>query len=183
MKNLSLSHVHCHLLINDRKHYMHAMLINASVWGPVMFAKEHCLSYCEAFYWCCGVPSSQARCQYKTFGLLMIRLTWQDQRQEIYNKHHSLLSGERWTEQNLCSFELHDDIIKWKHFPRNWPFVQGIHRSPVNSPHKGQWHGVSCDLHLNKRLSTQWWGWWFETASRSLWHHCNDELQTKLNFI
>ena len=23
--------------------------------------------------------------------------------------------------------------------PRNWPFVRGIHRSPVNSPHKGQW--------------------------------------------
>ena len=23
----------------------------------------------------------------------------------------------------------HDDVIKWKHFPRNWPFVQGIHRS------------------------------------------------------
>ena len=26
-----------------------------------------------------------------------------------------------------------DDAIKWKHFPRNWPFVLGIHRSPVNS--------------------------------------------------
>ena len=35
---------------------------------------------------------------------------------------------------------LHDDVIKWKHFPRYWPFVWGIHRSPVNSPHKGQWH-------------------------------------------
>ena len=36
----------------------------------------------------------------------------------------------------------HDDVIKWKHFPRYWPFVRGIHRSPVNSPHKGQWRGV-----------------------------------------
>ena len=36
----------------------------------------------------------------------------------------------------------HDDVIKWKHFPRYWPFVRGIHRSPVNSPHKGQWHGA-----------------------------------------
>ena len=35
--------------------------------------------------------------------------------------------------------ENHDDVIKWKHFPRNWPFVREIHRSPVNSPHKGQW--------------------------------------------
>ena len=33
----------------------------------------------------------------------------------------------------------HDDVIKWKHFPRYWPFVWGIHRSPVNSPYKGQW--------------------------------------------
>ena len=33
----------------------------------------------------------------------------------------------------------HDDVIKWKHFPRYWPFVRGIHRWPVNSPHKGQW--------------------------------------------
>ena len=32
--------------------------------------------------------------------------------------------------------------MKWKHFPRYWPFVRGIHRSPVNSPHKGQWRGA-----------------------------------------
>ena len=32
-----------------------------------------------------------------------------------------------------------DDVIKWKYFPRCWPFVRGIHRSPMNSPHKGQW--------------------------------------------
>ena len=38
--------------------------------------------------------------------------------------------------------ETYDDVIKWKHFPRYWPFVRGIHRSPVNSPHKGQWHGA-----------------------------------------
>ena len=36
----------------------------------------------------------------------------------------------------------HDDVIKWKHFPRNWPFVWEIHRSPVNFPHKGQWRGA-----------------------------------------
>ena len=36
----------------------------------------------------------------------------------------------------------HDDVIKWKHFPRYWPFVRGIHRSPVNSQHKSQWRGA-----------------------------------------
>ena len=36
----------------------------------------------------------------------------------------------------------HDDVMKWKNFLRYWPFVQGIHRSMVNSPHKGQWCGA-----------------------------------------
>ena len=38
--------------------------------------------------------------------------------------------------------KLHDDVIKWKHFPRYWPFVGGIHRSQVNSLHKVQWRGA-----------------------------------------
>ena len=36
----------------------------------------------------------------------------------------------------------HDGVIKWKHFPRYWPFVRGIHRSPMNSPQKGPWRGA-----------------------------------------
>ena len=36
----------------------------------------------------------------------------------------------------------HDDVTKRKLFPRYWSFVRGIHRSPVNSPHKGQWRGA-----------------------------------------
>ena len=154
------------------------------------------------------------------------------------------------------------DVIDWKHCPRYWPFVRGIPRSPVNSPHECQWYralmfsliyawtngwanhrdagdwrchrphydvtvinaifwqeikrippncipwwrhqmetfsaslaicagnspitgefpaqravtrgfGVFFDLRLNKRLSKQWRGWWFETPSRSIWRHCN----------
>ena len=56
--------------------------------------------------------------------------------------------------------------------------VTGIHRSPMNSPHKCQWI-----RRLNKRLSKQSWGWWFETPSRSLWRHRNvcsgDQWTTK----
>ena len=33
--------------------------------------------------------------------------------------------------------------------------------------------GVFFDLHPNKRLSKQWWGWWFETQSCPLWRHRN----------
>ena len=35
---------------------------------------------------------------------------------------------------------------------------------------------VSFDPRLNKRLSKQWWGWWFETPTRPLWRHCNVQL-------
>ena len=36
---------------------------------------------------------------------------------------------------------------------------------------------VFFDLHLNKRLSKQSWGWWFETPWCPLWCHCNDSFQ------
>ena len=49
----------------------------------------------------------------------------------------------------------HDDVIKWKQFPRYWPFVRGIHRSPVNSPHKGQWRGALMFTLIGARIN----GW------------------------
>ena len=39
--------------------------------------------------------------------------------------------------EKLTNRNSHDDVIKWKHFPRYWPFEQGIHWSTVYSPHKG----------------------------------------------
>ena len=69
----------------------------------------------------------------------------------------------------------HDDVIKWKHFPRNWPFVRGIHRSRWIPRTKASDAELWCffDLRLNKRLSKQSWGWWFGTLSSSLWRQCN----------
>ena len=37
---------------------------------------------------------------------------------------------------------------------------------------------VIFDPGLNKRLSKQSWGWWFETPSRSLWRHCDGKCNT-----
>ena len=47
----------------------------------------------------------------------------------------------------------HDDVIKWKHFPRYWPFVWEIHRSPVNFPHKGQWRGALMFILICARMN------------------------------
>ena len=82
-----------------------------------------------------------------------------------------------WLSLHAVAGSNHDDVIKWKHFPRYWPFVWGFRRSPVNSPHKGQWRGAlmfSLICVWINGLSKQSWGWWFETPSGSLWRHSND---------
>ena len=39
------------------------------------------------------------------------------------------------------------------------------------------------DLRLNKRLSKQSWGWWFETISCPLWRHCNDNDSSPAGYL
>ena len=84
-----------------------------------------------------------------------------------------LLPLAEWRSRSMCSF--HDDVIKWKHFPRNWPFVWGIHRSRWIPRTKASDAELWCFfyLRLNKRLSKQSWGWWFQTPPWPLWRHCN----------
>ena len=71
------------------------------------------------------------------------RLSKQSRRRWFETPSHSLwLYCNVFPFFNITQTLLHDDVIKWKHFPRNWPFVREIHRSPVNFPHKGQWRGA-----------------------------------------
>ena len=49
-----------------------------------------------------------------------------------------------------------------------------------NSPVTGEFPSqrpVLRSLRLNKRFSKEWWGWWFETQSFSLWRHCNGRIE------
>ena len=48
---------------------------------------------------------------------------------------------------------------------------------PAQRPVTGSFD-VFFDLRLNKRMSKQWWGWWFETPSCPLWRHCNVFLRS-----
>ena len=75
--------------------------------------------------------------------------------------------------------------IKWKHFPRYWPFVRGIQRWPVDSPHKGQRNGVLCLFYvrLNKRLSKQSIYWWFKTPWHPLWRQCNGLVSVRYPYF
>ena len=70
--------------------------------------------------------------------------------------------------QDGVHFRLHhDDVIKWKHISRYWPFVWGIHRSLGNSPHNGQWLGA-----LMLSLICAWTnGWANNWDADDLRHH------------
>ena len=57
---------------------------------------------------------------------------------------------------------VHDDVIKWKYFPRYWTCAGN---SPVTGEVPSQKpvmrsFDVFFDLCMNKRLSKQWWGWY-----------------------
>ena len=60
---------------------------------------------------------------------------------------------------------VYDNVMAWKFFSHYWPFVRGIHRSTVDSPHKGPvvW---SLELTVNRKVS---WRSFDITVIRCLW--------------
>ena len=72
----------------------------------------------------------------------------------------------------------HDDVIKWKQKPRYWPFVRGIHRSPVNSPHKGQWRGALMFSFICVWIN----GWVNNLKAGDLRRYCAHYDVTVINF-
>ena len=69
----------------------------------------------------------------------------------------------------------------WRHQMDTFSASQALcaGKSPVTGEFPSQRSGtrsfdVFYDLRLNKRLSKQSWGWWFETLSCSLLRHCNE---------
>ena len=116
-----------------------------------------------------------------------------------------------YNEKNMLLHDVgipHDDVIKWKHFLRYWPFVQGIHRPPVNSPHKDQWRGalmfsLICALTnvwVNNRYAGDWrrhrahcdatvmvtWcrnAWWTVSRNYIAFFLCRDVENVLLIFI
>ena len=70
---------------------------------------------------------------------------------------------------------------RWRHQMETFSALLALcaRNSPVTGEFPSQWpvkrsFDVFFDLHLNKRLSKQSWGWLFETSSSPLWRHCND---------
>ena len=72
-------------------------------------------------------------------------------------------------------------ITWWRHQMETFSALPAL--CAENSPVTGEFptqrpvarsFDVFFDLRLNKQLSKQSWGWWFETPSRPLWRQYND---------
>ena len=129
--------------------------------------------------------------------------TWWRHQIETFSAFITMTS--QWASLTIVYSIVYSDADQRKHqSSASLGFVRGIHREPVNSPHKGpvtrkmlpfddvimllaicagnslvqspvtRSFDVFFDLCLNGRLSKQWWGWWFEAPSRPLWRHCNE---------
>ena len=72
-------------------------------------------------------------------------------------------------------YRYHDNVIKWKLFPRYWPFVRGIHRSPVIFPHKGPVMLWCCSAWAVKQTVERPMIWGYMTF---MWHNRNDPADT-----
>ena len=56
----------------------------------------------------------------------------------LSHRKSSFIKSMTYNTQLEWALLTHDDVTKWRQFPRYWPFVCGI---PMNSHHKGQWRG------------------------------------------
>ena len=97
---------------------------------------------------------------------------WQSSRQRCqaryyHKKSYLMLTRVPAFMGHYCILLAHDDVLKWKHFPRCWPSVRGIPRSPVNSPHKGHWREA-----LMFSLICAWINGWVDNCEAGdLRHH------------
>ena len=85
-----------------------------------------------------------------------------------------------WLIEPQCLSCLTQNVPWWRHQMETFSALLAI--CAGNSPVPGEFHAqrpvtrsfdVFIDLRLNKRLSKQSWGWWFETPSCPLWRHSN----------
>ena len=114
-----------------------SLLYMLSVWKPIL---ERCKTSMESFRTHVGHWHALRTCRPSgNYGTSRLVPYLQVRPSLLIRRSHRLFT--LWALGLQMSFR-HDDVIKWKHFPRHWLFVRGIHRWPVNSPHKGQWRGA-----------------------------------------
>ena len=131
----------------------------------------------------CSTPSQYLnQCWFTVNWTIWNTLKWksnQNKKNYSFKKVRLNISSAKWWP--FCPWGNELTMTWWRHqmktFSALLAFCAG--NSPVTDEFPAQRpvtqsFDVFCDMCLNKRLNKQWPGWWFETPSHSLWHHCNE---------
>ena len=95
--------------------------------------------------------------------------------QKLVSFRTGIHAGNCWNNE----FSIFHTTPWWRHQIETFSALLAIYAE--NSPVTGKFPSqkpvtrsfdIFIDLRLNKPLSKQSWGWWFETLSRPLWRHC-----------
>ena len=120
---------------------------------------------CARGWWKClnGWRSQNKQCHQQTYIPMPLtkwqgpgwwsQMTWPMLRNLLQSTGFTTVTQQTDWHTNL---KRHDEVITWKHFPRYWPFVLGILRLPVNSPHKGQWRGAFMRVEQTMETPVNW---------------------------
>ena len=115
-------------------------------------------------------------------------ISWNKTTKRLWLKfiHKSITSD--WRSVRSLIHSSYIAVTRWRHQMETFSALLAIcaGNSPVNGEFPAQrpvmWiFDVFFDLCLNKWLSKQSWGWWFETLSRPLWRHCNDFFMSNMS--
>ena len=98
-----------------------------------------------------------------------------------WSPHKRSIMRRAFPSHDVCRIETKGHSPWWRHQMVTFSALLAL--CARNSPVTGEFplqrpvtrsFDVFFDVRLNKRLSKQSWGWWFETPSRPLWRHSND---------
>ena len=127
-----------------------------------------------------GTQRKQSKTKYSTYMLEFQSETVTSR----FNVPHIIALNDSWYVGMVCSTKKACDnstTTWWRHQMRTFSALLAI--CAGNSPVSGEFPtqrpvtrsiDIFFDLRLNKRLSKQSWGWWFETLSGPLWRHGNE---------
>ena len=93
-----------------------------------------------------------------------MKLRWKSNRNSNIFIQENAFESVVWEMASILSRpQFVNDIMTWKRFPQNKPFVMGIHRWPVDSSQKGS--AVLSVVRTNKQVIWE--------ALAFVWRHCN----------
>ena len=134
---------------------------------------------CRTFHpWC---PCIKTRCLFED--RVPADEIWDYNTVSLYSTlrwYQSVLKFFKWVAETWLQDSITNDIW-WRHQLETFPALLAL--CARNSPVTGEFPSqrpvtrsfdVFFDLRLNKRLSKQSQGWWFETPSCPFWRHCNE---------